>query len=64
MSGKSAYTYNASTETLTFNIVGTNLGATTLDVHLEKEGLDDIVGTIVSSNATLIQVSFANVPLG
>ncbi|CAD8206675.1 unnamed protein product [Paramecium pentaurelia] len=64
VSGKSAYTYNASTETLTFNILGTNLGATTLNVRLEKDGLDDIVGTIVSNNATLIQVSFANVPLG
>jgi len=49
---------------LTFNIVGTNLGATTLNVLLEKDGLDDVVGTIVSNNATLIQVSFANVPLG
>ncbi|CAD8069993.1 unnamed protein product [Paramecium primaurelia] len=59
-----SYTYNASTETLTFNILGTNLGATTLNIRLEKDGLDDIVGTIVSNNATLIQVSFANVPLG
>ena len=49
---------------MSFDIVGANLVATNLNVHLEKDGFDDVVGTITFNNATLISVTFTNVPLG
>lgn len=31
---------------------------------MEKDGYDDVVGTVTFSNSTLISVTFTNVPLG